>query len=88
MPRTKIPEPTLGDDHIWGMENIAAEIGLPKKQAYYLAREKDDTSKTKYPKLPVIHVGHRTVVASREQLRQWLASCDELAGESPKQSGR
>jgi len=73
MPRTKIAEPTLGDDLIWGMDSIAAEIGLPLTRAYYLAAT---------GKLPIRKVGHRTVVASREQLRRYLA------GESPKHSDR
>jgi len=81
MPRAKIPEPNLSDDLIWGIENIAAEIGLPKRRIYYLHSR---------GKLPFIKkIGHRTAVASRKKLRHFFARKSpkqELAGEAPKQS--
>jgi hypothetical protein len=81
MPQEKIPEPSLGDDLIWGMENIATEIGLPLRRIYYLHAR---------GKLPFIKkIGHRTAFASRKKLRLFFARKSpkqEVASEAPKNS--
>jgi len=66
------PRPSLAEDLVWGVagENgIAAELGLKPIQAYYLI---------KLGKIPVRRFGHRTIVASRRELRRYLAG--EVAG--------
>jgi hypothetical protein len=58
---------SLADDTIWGVggpNGIAAEIGRTREQTYYLIKQ---------GRLPVKKIGHRTIVASREQLRRHLA---------------
>jgi len=64
----KIPpgESLLADDVIWGIRGkrgIAAEIGITPARAYYLASR---------GKLPIRKLGHRTIVASRAELRRFL----------------
>jgi hypothetical protein len=54
----------LADDLVWGIggkHGIAAEIGRTPQQVYYLIAR---------GKLPVAKLGHRTIVASRKQLRR------------------
>jgi hypothetical protein len=53
-------------DLIWGVPGIAEEIGRSTAQTYYLIAQ---------GKIPVAKLGHRTVIASRKQLRR-------LAGDS------
>ena len=57
-------ESSLADDVIWGVggeRGIAAEIGRSPQQTYYLIAR---------GKLPVTKLGHRTIIASRKQLRR------------------
>jgi hypothetical protein len=52
----------LGSDLIWGVKGkngIAAFLGVPTLKAYYLI---------KLGTIPVRHLGHRTIVASRSEL--------------------
>ena len=54
----------LADDLIWGVEGengITAEIGRTPAQTYYLISKN---------KLPVKKLGHRTIIASRKELRR------------------
>jgi hypothetical protein len=64
MSRENLTRELLADDLIWGIggaNGIAAELGIPPGRAYYLAAK---------GVLPVHKLGHRTVVASRKQLRR------------------
>jgi hypothetical protein len=57
----------IADDLLWGVDGengIAAELGIKPAQAYRLISE---------GKLPVKRIGHRTIVASRRELRRYLA---------------
>jgi hypothetical protein len=65
-------ETTVANDTIWGVsgkDGIAAYIGRKPSQAYYLIEKN---------KLPVKKHGHRTITASRAQLRR-LFSGDRSA---------
>ena len=56
----------LSGDLIWGVggvNGLAAELGIPPQRAYYLIPQ---------GKLPVAKLGHRTLVASRKQLRRLI----------------
>ena len=64
MSRKNPPTDSLASDTVWGVGNIAAEIGIPTPKAYYLIAQ---------GKIPVTKLGHRTVVASRSQLRRLLS---------------
>jgi hypothetical protein len=62
-PFPKKPE-SLSDDLIWGVageHGIAAELGIPASKAYYLVAR---------GAIPVERLGHKTIVASRKQLRR------------------
>jgi hypothetical protein len=62
--RKNQPAGTLAEDVIWGVggENgIDAELGIPESRAYYLIGR---------GKIPVTRLGHRTILASRKQLRR------------------
>jgi hypothetical protein len=64
MSRKNSPTESLADDTIWGVggeRGIAAEIGRTPQQTYYLIAQ---------GKLPVRKLGHKTIVASRKQLRR------------------
>jgi hypothetical protein len=63
MPTEKLNEP-LSDDLLWGVDAIAAFIGVPLRKAYYLI----DAGK-----IPVRKFGHRTITASRVELRRLFA---------------
>lgn len=55
------------DDIVWGVEGpggIAAVIGRTPVQTYYLIRKN---------RLPVRKLGHRTIVASRRRLLEYIA---------------
>lgn len=57
-------EDHLGDDLIWGVDGedgIAAELKIPPAKAYYLIKKKV---------IPVRRHGHRTISASRSELRR------------------
>jgi hypothetical protein len=63
---TALPE-TLADDLLWGVDGpdgIAAELGIPVRRAYYLIG---------IGKIPVRKIGHRTIAASRAELRRLFA---------------
>lgn len=67
MSKQNIPPQSLADDTIWGVggkNGIAAAIGRTPQQTYYLIAR---------GRLPVKKIGHRTIIASREQLRLCLA---------------
>jgi hypothetical protein len=54
----------LADDVIWGVDGedgIAAFLGLSPRRTYYLIGTK---------KIPTKKIGHRTIVASRAELRR------------------
>jgi hypothetical protein len=54
----------IADDIVWGVDGedgIAAELGIPKERAYYLIAQ---------GRIPVTRLGHRTIIASRKQLRR------------------
>lgn len=56
----------LGDDIIWGVDGptgIAAYLNIKPTQAYYLISR---------GKLPVRRLGHRTITASRSELRNFF----------------
>jgi hypothetical protein len=55
-------------DLLWGVPNIAKEIGRSTAQTYYLIAQ---------GRIPVAKLGHRTVIASRKQLRR-LAENSEV----------
>jgi hypothetical protein len=66
MSRKNLAPELLADDTIWGVSGehgIAAEIGRTPAQVYYLIAR---------GVLPVRKLGHRTVVASRAQLRRLI----------------
>jgi protein gp37 len=68
------------DDLIWGVDGengIAAELNLPVSKVYYLIANGK-------PPLPVRRFGHRTIVASRRELRRYLAG--ETAAETSRKS--
>ena len=48
-------------DLLWGGDEISAFVGLPIRKLYYLIDRKA---------IPVHKVGHRTIVASRAELRR------------------
>jgi hypothetical protein len=52
---------SVADDAVWGVANIAAEIGRSRGQTYYLIAKGI---------IPVARLGHRTLLASRRQLRK------------------
>ena len=57
------PVETLADDIIWGVDGedgIAAFLGLKPRKAYYLIE---------HGRIPVKRFGHKTISASRSQLR-------------------
>jgi hypothetical protein len=61
--------PALADDLIWGVDGehgIAAEMGLSVRRVRYLIEKGE-------PRLPVRKFGARTIVASRRELRRYLA---------------
>jgi hypothetical protein len=56
----------LADDLIWGIRGkrgIAAELGLPPGRVYYLVSR---------GAIPVRKLGHKSIVASRSELRAFL----------------
>ena len=54
--------PALSADLIWGVEDIAAEIGRTPAQTYHLISR---------GALKGVHkIGHRTIVASRRELQR------------------
>ena len=57
--RTGSDDETL--DLIWGANNIAAYLNLPVSKTYYLIGRGE---------IPVKRLGHRTIAASRAQLRR------------------
>jgi hypothetical protein len=64
MSHKNLPTASLADDTIWGVsgkQGIAAEIGRTPQQTYYLIAQ---------GALPVRKLGHKTIVASRKQLRR------------------
>jgi hypothetical protein len=61
---------TLADDLVWGVINIAAELGLTERQAYY---------QVEHGGIPVGRLGDK-IFASRAALRRHFAS---LAGGQP-----
>jgi hypothetical protein len=68
MSSKNLPPESLANDVIWGVQGIADEIGRSPQQTYYLIAR---------GKLPVHKLGHRTIIASRKQLRR-------LTGNSPE----
>ena len=68
---SKNPAESLAADTIWGVpgqNGIAAEIGRSPQQTYYLIAK---------GKIPVVKLGHRTIIASRKQLRQLTSNSSE-----------
>jgi Helix-turn-helix domain len=61
---TENPNEPLATDLLWGVDEIARFIGVPLRKAYYLI----DAGK-----IPVTKHGHRTIVASRNELRRLFA---------------
>jgi hypothetical protein len=60
----------VGEDLIWGVDGangIAAFLGIDVRRAYYLIRR---------GRIPVRHHGHRTVTASRSELRALFGMSD------------
>jgi hypothetical protein len=58
---------SLTDDVIWGVDGehgIAAELGISASRAYYLISK---------GAIPVKRLGHRTITASRSELRRHFA---------------
>jgi hypothetical protein len=54
----------LADDLLWGVEGaggIAEFLGISSRKTYYLIET---------GKIPVRKIGHRTITASREELRR------------------
>ena len=64
------PTDTLSGDLVWGVGAIATEIGVTKRQAFYLIGKKS---------IPVRKVGARKYVASRKALRAYLAEAGDAA---------
>jgi hypothetical protein len=56
---------TVADDAVWGVAAIAREIGRSTPQTYYLISR---------GVIPVARLGHRTIIASRRQLRKLIAT--------------
>jgi len=59
----------ISDDLIWGIkgdDGIAAVMGISVRRVRYLIEKGE-------PKLPVRKFGKRTIVASRRELRRYLA---------------
>jgi hypothetical protein len=62
------PEDHLGDDLLWGVDGengIAAFLNIPPAKAYYLISQNQ---------IPVRRHGHRTISASRTELRRVFTS--------------
>ena len=55
---------TIGDDLLFGADAIAAELNLSVPQIYNLIRAK---------RIPINKLGHKTIIASRKQLRRVLS---------------
>jgi hypothetical protein len=56
--------PTLQDDIVWDIPNIAIEINRTPRQTHYLIER---------GQLPVTKVGPRKYAALRSELRRWFA---------------
>jgi hypothetical protein len=68
MSRKNFPPESLAADLVWGVsgeDGIAAELGLSPQQVYYLIAK---------GKIPVTKFGHRTLCASRAQLRRLIGN--------------
>jgi len=67
MPRTSTASSLSADDDsdvLWGAAGIADVIGADVARVYYLLRLR---------RLPVRRLGHRTIVASRRRLLEYVA---------------
>jgi hypothetical protein len=61
----------LADDLLFGVNGprgIAKFIGLPAPQIYYLISQK---------KIPVVKMGHRTIIASKTRLRKLFTGASQ-----------
>ena len=70
------------DDLIWGVNGkrgIAAELGLSPAQVYYLIAR---------GKLPVRKLGHRTIAASRTELRRFSLLSTTIENAAPVKGRR
>jgi len=61
----QIDRTPLSDDLLWGACDIAKFVGLPLRKTYYLIAR---------GKLPARKLGPKTIVASRSELRAFLAA--------------
>jgi predicted DNA-binding transcriptional regulator AlpA len=60
-----IADVELHSDLLWGVEAIAKFIGRERRQVYYLIARRA---------FPSRKIGHRTIVASKSELRTFLAA--------------
>jgi hypothetical protein len=68
--QAKTVEEDLSADLLWGVDGeggIAEFLNIPPEKVYYLIRSK---------RLPVRKFGHRTIVASKKELRRLFAATE------------
>jgi hypothetical protein len=71
--------PTLAEDLIWGVKHIAREINRTPAQTYHLIAT---------GALKGVHkIGHKTIVASRRELRRQFGAVGLLCGQPRDRAG-